>query len=74
MITRYLYSSSNYVELWIQELLTSRLIGVHTKLAQLIEKTKANTMNVQFNKLWLEHLLDINKIRRYGGDENEKSN
>lgn len=47
-IGRYLYSSSNYVQIWIQGLLTSRPIGAHTKLAQPVEKTEANTMKVQY--------------------------
>lgn len=44
----YTYSSSSYVQLCIQTLLTSRPIGAHTKLAQPVEKTEANTMKVQY--------------------------
>lgn len=49
-ISRYLYTynSSSYVNLRIQSLLTSRPIGAHTKLAQPVEKTEANTMKVQY--------------------------
>lgn len=49
-ISRYLYTynSSSYVQLCIQALLTSRPIGTHTKLADPIEKTEANTMKVQY--------------------------
>lgn len=44
-ISRYT-GGSNY--LLIQTLLTSRPIGAHTKLAQPVEKTEANTMKVQY--------------------------
>jgi hypothetical protein len=49
-ISRYLYtySSSSYVQLCIQTLLTSKPIGAHTKLTQPVEKTEANTMKVQY--------------------------
>ncbi|KOA21138.1 hypothetical protein CLHOM_02680 [Clostridium homopropionicum DSM 5847] len=45
-ISRYMGSSYNC--LFIQALLTSRPIGAHTKLAQPVEKTEANTMKVQY--------------------------
>lgn len=45
-ISRYMGSSYNY--LFIQSLLTSKPIGAHTKLAQPVEKTEANTMKVQY--------------------------
>ncbi|MFR1708865.1 MAG: hypothetical protein ACLSV2_08190 [Clostridium sp.] len=47
-ISRYSYTNNNYVNLCIQALLTSRPIGAHTKLAQPVEKTEANTMKVQY--------------------------
>lgn len=47
-ISRYTYAYNNYVQLCIQALLTSRPIGAHTKLAQPVEKTEANTMKVQY--------------------------
>lgn len=45
-ISRYYGSSYNY--LLIQAMLTSKPIGAHTKLAQPVEKTEANTMKVQY--------------------------
>ena len=45
-ISRY-YGSDNS-QLWIQALLTSKPIGAHTKLAQPVEKTVANTMKIQY--------------------------
>ena len=48
-ISRYLNnSSSSVVQLSIQLLLTSRPIGAHTKLAQPVEKTEANTMKIKY--------------------------
>ncbi|MFU0800194.1 MAG: Por-Secre-tail domain-containing protein [Xylanivirga thermophila] len=44
-ISRYYGSSNNIL---IQHLLTSRPIGAHTKLAQPVEKTEANTMKIQY--------------------------
>lgn len=45
-ITRYF--NSNKDKLLIQYMLTSRPIGAHTKLAQPVEKTDANTMKIQY--------------------------
>lgn len=45
-ISRYTGNSYNY--LFIQAMLTSKPIGAHTKLAQPVEKTEANTMKVQY--------------------------
>lgn len=46
-ISRY-RPSSNYAPVLIQNLLTSRPIGAHTKLAHPVEKTEANTMKIQY--------------------------
>ncbi|MFV0503760.1 MAG: hypothetical protein ACK5LT_07315 [Lachnospirales bacterium] len=45
-ITRYYGSNNDY--LLIQAMLTSKPIGAHTKLAQSVEKTDANTMKIQY--------------------------
>ncbi|MBU5439887.1 hypothetical protein KQI42_17895 [Tissierella sp. MSJ-40] len=45
-ISRYYGGNSN--SLLIQALLTSKPIGAHTKLAQPVEKTEANTMKIQY--------------------------
>ncbi|SHI17936.1 hypothetical protein [Sporanaerobacter acetigenes] len=45
-ISRYYGSGTTY--LLIQALLTSKPIGAHTKLAQPVEKTEANTMKIQY--------------------------
>ncbi|MCQ4922181.1 hypothetical protein NE686_03735 [Tissierella carlieri] len=45
-ISRYYGSNSSY--LLIQHLLTNKPIGAHTKLAQPVEKTEANTMKIQY--------------------------
>ena len=47
-LARYSQQSSNYVYLMIYNALTSRPVGAHTKLAQPVEKTEANTMKVQY--------------------------
>lgn len=45
-ISRYYGNNRNY--LLIQWMLLSRPIGAHTKLTQLVEKTEANTMKIQY--------------------------
>jgi hypothetical protein len=47
-VERYNYAYNNYVYFYINNLLTSRPIGTHTRLTQTVEKTEANTMKVQY--------------------------
>lgn len=47
-IARYGDNNSGYYYFRIVNLLTSRPIGTHTRLAQPVEKTEANTMKVQY--------------------------
>lgn len=42
------YYSGNSMGFWLNNLLTSRPIGTHTRLTQTVEKTEANTMKVQY--------------------------
>jgi len=47
-ISMYRYSNNDYVYFGIYYLATSKPCGAHTKLAQPVEKTDANTMKVQY--------------------------